>query len=80
MDLDLEITLWANAIPEIRLDDVERLAKHFFELGQNHAWSEDDEMIALNIEQVMNCASLLNIVPEKIDKIRTWLKSLKERI
>lgn len=33
VDLDLEITLWANAIPEIRLDDVERLAKHFFELG-----------------------------------------------
>ena len=33
IDLDLEITLWANAIPEIRLDDVERLAKYFFELG-----------------------------------------------
>ena len=33
VDLDLEITLWANAIPEIRLDDVERLAKHFFQLG-----------------------------------------------
>ena len=33
VDLDSEITLWANAIPEIRLDDVERLAKHFFELG-----------------------------------------------
>lgn len=33
VDLNLEITLWANAIPEIRLDDVERLAKHFFELG-----------------------------------------------
>lgn len=33
VDLDLEITLWANAIPEIRLDDVERLAKYFFELG-----------------------------------------------
>jgi len=33
VDLDLEITLWANAIPEIRLDDVKRLAKHFFELG-----------------------------------------------
>ena len=32
VDLDLEITLWANAIPEIRLDDVERLAKYFFEL------------------------------------------------
>ena len=35
VDLDLEITLWANAIPEIRLDDVERLAKYFFELGLN---------------------------------------------
>lgn len=46
---------------------------------QNPAWSEEDEMIALSIEQVMNCASLLNIVPEKIDKIRTWLKSPKER-
>ena len=33
VDLDLEITLWANTIPEIRLDDVERLAKYFFELG-----------------------------------------------
>ena len=33
VDLDLEITLWANAIPEIRLNDVERLAKYFFELG-----------------------------------------------
>ena len=44
------------------------------------AWSEEDEQIALSIEQVMNCASLLNIVPEKVDKIRTWLKSLKQRI
>lgn len=33
VDLELEITLWANAIPEVRLDDVERLAKYFFELG-----------------------------------------------
>lgn len=33
VDLDLEIALWANAIPEIRLDDVERLATYFFELG-----------------------------------------------
>ena len=33
VDLDSEITLWTNAIPEIRLDDVERLAKYFFELG-----------------------------------------------
>ena len=44
------------------------------------AWSEEDEMIALSIEQVINCASLLNIVPEKVNKIRTWLKSLKERM
>lgn len=27
----------------------------------------------------MNCAALLNIVPEKISKIRTWLQSLKQR-
>lgn len=33
VDLDLEITLWANAIPETRLDDIERLAKYFYELG-----------------------------------------------
>lgn len=33
VDLEKEITLWANAIPEIPLDDVQRLAKHFFELG-----------------------------------------------
>lgn len=33
MELDSEITLWANAIPEIRLDDIERLATYFFELG-----------------------------------------------
>ena len=33
VDLEREITLWANAIPEIRLDDVERLATYFFELG-----------------------------------------------
>ena len=42
-------------------------------------WSEEDEKIALSIEQVMNCASLLNLVPEKIEKVRAWLKSLKER-
>ena len=33
VNLDLEITLWANAIPEIQLDDIERLAKYFYELG-----------------------------------------------
>ena len=47
---------------------------------QKPTWSEEDEMIALSIKQVMTCASLLNIAPEKIDKIRTWLKSLKERV
>jgi len=43
-------------------------------------WSEEDERMMLSIEQVMNCASLLNIVPQKINKVRTWLKSIKERI
>lgn len=33
VDLDLETSLWANAIPEIRLDDIEKLAKYFFDLG-----------------------------------------------
>lgn len=46
---------------------------------QNPAWSEEDEQIILSIEQAMNCASLLNIAPEKMDKIRAWLKSLKDR-
>ena len=32
-DLDIDIALWANALPEIQLDDIERLAKYFFELG-----------------------------------------------
>lgn len=44
------------------------------------AWSEEDERMMLSIEQIMNCASLLNIVPQKIDKVRAWLKSIKERI
>ena len=43
-------------------------------------WSEEDEKIELSIEQVMNCASLLNLVPEKIEKVRAWLKSLKGRV
>ena len=47
---------------------------------QKPAWSENDEMIALSIEQIFNCASLLNIVPDKIEKVRSWLKSLKDRI
>ena len=53
--------------------------KELKKIEQKPAWSEEDEKIALSVEQVMNCASLLNIVPEKIDKIRTWLKSLKDR-
>ena len=40
-------------------------------------WSEEDKQMILSIEQVMNCASLLNIVPEKIDNIKSWLKSLR---
>lgn len=47
---------------------------------QKSTWSEEDEQIMLSIEQVMNCASLLNLVPEKIDKIKSWLKTLKQRI
>lgn len=47
---------------------------------EKSTWSEDDERMMLSIEQVMNCASLLNIVPQKINKVRTWLKSIKERI
>lgn len=50
------------------------------QIEQKPAWSEEDEMRALSIEQVMNCAALLNIVPEKIDKIRTWLRTLKNRV
>ena len=48
-------------------------------IPQQKEWSEEDEQIALSIGQVMNCAALLNIVPEKISKIRTWLQSLKQR-
>ena len=43
-------------------------------------WSEDDESIALGIEQIVNCASLLNIAPDKLYKIRNWLKLLKDRV
>ena len=42
VDMDSEITLWANAIPEIRLDDVERLAKHFFELGMQQSNNDNN--------------------------------------
>ena len=64
-------------------DDVERACKlgaEWNERHRKHAWGEEDEKIALSIEQVMNCASLLNIVPDKVEKVRTWLKSLKQRI
>ena len=44
------------------------------------AWSEEDEGIVLSIEQVIKAASLLNIVPEKLDKIDKWLKRIKKRI
>ena len=60
VDLDLEITLWANAIPEIRLDDVERLAKYFFELGMrasNPITASDRgtaEEIIISLKQVEN--------------------------
>ena len=47
---------------------------------QKPAWSKNDEMIALSIEQIFNCASLLNIVPDKIEKVRSWLKNLKDRV
>jgi len=43
-------------------------------------WSEEDELVVLSIEQVIKAASLLNIVPEKLDKIDKWLKSLKDGI
>lgn len=33
VDLGLEIILWTNAIPEIRYDDVKRIAEYFYELG-----------------------------------------------
>ena len=50
------------------------------EYDKSTEWNKEDERMMLSIEQVMNCASLLNIVPQKIDKVRTWLKSIKERI
>ena len=33
VDLDKEITSWAHELYEIPYDDVERMAKYFFELG-----------------------------------------------
>ena len=52
VDLESEIALWANAIPEIRLDDVDRIVKHFFELGlktqSNIALSNIDDVIREN--------------------------------
>jgi hypothetical protein len=43
-------------------------------------WSKEDESIALGIEQIVNCASILNIAPDRLNKVRDWLKSLKQRI
>lgn len=43
-------------------------------------WSKEDEAITLQIEQIMKCASFLNIVPGKLNKINKLLKSLKQRI
>lgn len=43
-------------------------------------WSKEDEAITLQIEQIIKCAHFLNIVPEKLNKINKWLKSLKQRI
>ena len=40
VDLDLEITLWAHELYEIPYDDVERMAKYFFELGLKAKGSE----------------------------------------
>ena len=49
-------------------------------LDEEKSWSKEDELMKLSIEQVINCASFLNIVPEKMNKIKTWLKQLKYRI
>ena len=49
-------------------------------LDEEKSWSKEDELIKLSIEQVINCASWSNIVPEEKIKINTWLKQLKYRI
>jgi hypothetical protein len=36
--------------------------------------------MALGIEQLCNCASLLNISPDKVNKVKQWLKSIKDRV
>ena len=62
------------------------LVAHFGEqedyelVEQKPAWSEEDDKIALSIEQIFNCASLLNIVPDKIEKVKSWLKDIKDRV
>lgn len=63
---DIEINKWIAWLD--KQDDVNEISAE---------WSEKDEQMILSIEQIMNCASLLNIVPEKIDNIKSWLKSLK---
>ena len=82
-------TMLNDGLPDRYLVSEERIKKSaelLFSIARKQLknemqeWSEEDEKIALSIEQVMNCASLLNIVPEKVDKIRTWLKFLKQRI
>ena len=69
-----------NVVKDTMLSEWLKSIKGRVQPQPKQEWSEEDEKIALSIEQVMNCASLLNIVPQKIDKVRTWLKSIKERI
>ena len=68
-----------NVIKDTMLSEWLKSIKGRIQPQQKQEWSEEDEKIALSIEQVMNCASLLNLVPEKREKVRAWLKSLKER-
>lgn len=68
-----------NVVKDTMLSEWLKSIKGRIQPQPKQEWSEEDEKIALSIEQVMNCASLLNIVPQKIDKVRTWLKSLKDR-
>lgn len=69
-----------NVVKDTMLSEWLKSIKERVQPQPKQEWSEEDEKIALSIEQVMNCASLLNLVPEKIEKVRAWLKSLKERI
>ena len=69
-----------NVVKDTMLSEWLKSIKGRVQPQPKQEWSEEDEKIALSIEQIMNCASLLNLVPEKIEKVRSWLKSLKERI